>query len=81
VTVIDGFSQMGSGSLPGQDLPTRLVAVQSVSIEAGELALRLRRHQPPVFARIHQGQVLLDPRTLLDGEEPIVVQALVGSLV
>lgn len=80
VAVVDGFSQMGSGSLPGQDLPTRLVAVQSDSIEAGELALRLRRRQPPVFARIHQGQVLLDPRTLLDGEEPIVVQAIVGAL-
>ncbi len=29
VAVVDGFSQMGSGSLPGQDLPTRLVAVQA----------------------------------------------------
>jgi L-seryl-tRNA(Ser) seleniumtransferase len=80
VAVIDGFSQMGSGSLPGQDLPTRLAAVQSPSVEAGELALRLRRHRPPVFARIHQGQVLVDPRTLLDGEEPIVVRALVDAL-
>jgi L-seryl-tRNA(Ser) seleniumtransferase len=80
VAVIDGFSQMGSGSLPGQNLPTRLAAVQSPLIEAGELALRLRRHRPPVFARIHQGQVLVDPRTLLDGEEPIVVRALVDAL-
>ena len=30
----------------------------------GELALRLRRHEPPVFARVHKGQVLVDPRTL-----------------
>jgi L-seryl-tRNA(Ser) seleniumtransferase len=80
VSAIDGFSQMGSGSLPGQDLPTRLVAVQSPSIDAGELALRLRRHRPPVFARVHQGQVLVDPRTVLDGEEPIVVRALVEAL-
>jgi L-seryl-tRNA(Ser) seleniumtransferase len=74
--VVDGFSQMGSGSLPGQDLPTRLVAVQCPSIEAGQLALRLRRHRPPVFTRVHKGQVLIDPRTLLDGEEAIVLQAL-----
>ncbi len=80
VSVIDGFSQMGSGSLPGQDLPTRLVAVESPSIEAGELAMRLRRHGRPVFTRVHKGQVLVDPRTLLDGEEPIVVQAFVRAL-
>jgi L-seryl-tRNA(Ser) seleniumtransferase len=81
VVVVDGFSQMGSGSLPGQDLPTRLVAIQPQSIEAGELALRLRRHRPPVFARVHKGQVLVDPRTLLDGEEPVVVQAFATAFV
>jgi len=79
-TVIDGFSQMGSGSLPTQDLPTRLVAVSAQSVEAGELALRLRRSSPPVLARVHKGQVLVDPRTLLEGEETIVVEALVAAL-
>ena len=69
VAVVEGFSQMGSGSLPGQDLPTRLVAVQAENLEEGEIARRLRRHDPPVFARVGQGRVLADPRTLLDGEE------------
>jgi L-seryl-tRNA(Ser) seleniumtransferase len=81
VTVIDGFSQMGSGCLPGQDLPTRLVAVESPSAEAGELALRLRRHRPPVFVRIHKGQVLVDPRTLIGGEESTVMQAFAATLI
>ena len=74
--VVEGFSQMGSGSLPGQDLPTRLVAVQAGNLPEGELAHRLRRHDPPVFTRVGQGQVLADPRTLLDGEEAILVAAL-----
>jgi L-seryl-tRNA(Ser) seleniumtransferase len=80
-TVIDGCSQMGSGSLPTQELPTRLVAIPDGPISPDELALRLRRHAPPVFVRIHKGQVLLDPRTLLDGEEPAVVDAVVAALV
>ena len=80
VTTIDGFSQMGSGSLPGQDLPTRLVAVRSKSIGAEALAKGLRLHSTPVFARVQHDQVLIDPRTLLDGEEKIVVQAIVGLL-
>ncbi len=80
VTVIEGASQMGSGSLPGQELPTRLVAVAPANVPPGELALRLRRHEPPVFARVHQNQVLLDPRTLLDGEEEALVRACVAAI-
>ena len=80
VTVIDGYSQMGSGSLPTQNLATRLVAVQATKIGPDELALRLRRHSPPVFARIHKDQVLVDPRTLLEGEEEVVLKALLEVL-
>jgi L-seryl-tRNA(Ser) seleniumtransferase len=73
--VVEGFSQMGSGSLPGQDLPTRLVAVRAANLDEGQLAGRLRRHVPPVFTRVGQGRVLADPRTLLDGEESVLVAA------
>jgi L-seryl-tRNA(Ser) seleniumtransferase len=78
--VIDGFSQMGSGSLPGQQLPTRLVAVRAGGVEAGQLARRLRLQNPPVFARVHDGRLLVDPRTVLPGEEPLVIEALAGAL-
>jgi L-seryl-tRNA(Ser) seleniumtransferase len=71
---------MGSGSLPAQDLPTKLVAVGSQKRTPDELALRLRRHRPAVFARIHKGQLLLDPRTLLDGEEQPLIEALIDAL-
>jgi L-seryl-tRNA(Ser) seleniumtransferase len=80
ISVIDGSSQMGSGSLPTQDLPTRLIALEADGREASEMAQRLRLHQPPVFARVHKGQLLLDPRTLLDGEEAIVVAACIEVL-
>lgn len=79
VTVIDGFSQMGSGSLPAQGLATRLVAVDAETIPPGELASRLRSHSPPVFTRVHKGQVLIDPRTLLEGEEAVLIGALVDA--
>jgi L-seryl-tRNA(Ser) seleniumtransferase len=81
--VVDGYSQMGSGSLPTQNLPTRLVSITSPitsPLSPGELAAQLRQLAPPVFVRIHKGQVLLDPRTLLDGDEPIVVESLVAIL-
>ena len=80
VTTTEGFSQMGSGSLPTQNLPTRLVAIQPKSLESGELAARLRAGQPPVFARVHKGELLLDPRTLLEGDEQLLVAAIVVAL-
>ena len=59
-SVIDGQSTVGGGSLPGETLPTKLVAVQHSGAEAH--AAHLRSHG--VIARVQGGQLLLDPRTV-----------------
>jgi len=79
IEIIDGFSQMGSGSLPGQDLPTVLVALDPPA-GADELARRLRESTPAVVARIAKDRVLLDPRTVLPGEEPVLIDVVVNAL-
>lgn len=76
ITNIAGFSQMGSGSLPAQDLATTLVAVRPMKISAESLAKQLRQNETPIFARIQNDQVLIDPRTLLAGDDKIIVKAL-----
>jgi L-seryl-tRNA(Ser) seleniumtransferase len=80
VETVGGSSQMGSGSLPEQGLPTRLVALRPTGMSAEELARRLREQTPPVFARIQEDRVLIDPRTLLDGEEEAVTAAVRQAL-
>jgi L-seryl-tRNA(Ser) seleniumtransferase len=80
VATVAGFSQMGSGSLPGQELATTLVALAPHKIGAEVLAQRLRLHEPPVFARIQNEQVLLDPRTLRAGDDEIVIEAVTAGL-
>ena len=47
---------------------------------AGALASRLRRADPPVFTRVHQDRVVLDLRTVLPGEEDLIVNALTAAL-
>ena len=42
------------------------------------LAQSLRTNEPPVIARIHDGRVVLDPRTLTDEEVVLVAQAVLG---
>ncbi len=80
VTTTSGFSQMGSGSLPTQNLATTLVSLRPGKISAELLAGRLRQYSTPVFTRIHNEQVLIDPRTLLSGDDKIVIQALLDIL-
>lgn len=80
VTTTAGFSQMGSGSLPTQNLATTLVTIRPEKISAESLANKLRQYSTPVFTRIQNDQVLIDPRTLLDGDGKIVIQALLEIL-
>jgi L-seryl-tRNA(Ser) seleniumtransferase len=80
ITTIPGFSQMGSGSLPTQNLATTLVAVCPEKISAESLANQLRRYSTPIFTRIRNDQVLIDPRTLLSGDDKILVKALLDIL-
>ncbi|MEK7874402.1 MAG: hypothetical protein AAB502_11175 [Chloroflexota bacterium] len=80
--VVDGESTVGGGSLPGETLPTRLVALSVSSVEGGatEVAARLRRNDPPVIARIDQEMLLLDPRTVLPDEDKALLKAVRAAL-
>jgi len=78
VEVVFGLSTVGGGSLPGETLPTRLVALQPPS--PNRLAHRLRTGEPAVVGRIEGGRFLLDPRTVLAGEEDGLLMALERAL-
>ena len=65
-----GESTVGGGSLPGETLPTTLIALEGTAPDVLLAELRARG----VIARIKDGRVLLDLRTVLDDE------ALVGRL-
>ncbi|MDZ4774487.1 MAG: L-seryl-tRNA(Sec) selenium transferase [Planctomycetota bacterium] len=75
VAVIAERSQPGSGAAPDIFLDTFCVAIESKRLGATALALELRRSDPPVFTRIQSGRVLIDPRTLLPGDEDDLVRA------
>lgn len=73
-SVTKGDSTVGGGSLPGATLPTWLLALDSANPQA--LKTSLRRADPPIIARIAGGRVLLDPRTVLRGQERDLLQTL-----
>jgi L-seryl-tRNA(Ser) seleniumtransferase len=77
--VISGESLVGGGSAPTSSLPTFVIAVTSQSLSAGELAVRLRRHNPPIVTRVEEGRVLLDLRTVFGpAEDDEIARALLS---
>jgi L-seryl-tRNA(Ser) seleniumtransferase len=78
--LMPGESAVGGGSFPAAVLPTTLVALDPGELGADGLALRLRVGTPAVVARVADGRVLLDPRTLPDDATPAVGAALVEAL-
>lgn len=79
VAVVDGESQVGSGSVPVETIPTKLLALQSASVSPDDLARKLRRQVPAVFTRIHNDAVLFDFRTIRSEEDKDIIEA-VGRL-
>jgi L-seryl-tRNA(Ser) seleniumtransferase len=73
--VREGDSVMGGGSTPGQVLPTSLVAVTHARHSAQELEEMLRRHKPPIIARVEENALLLDLRTVLEDQEEEIARA------
>ncbi len=65
-------SAVGGGSLPEVTLPTFVLALPGGDPHA--LLARLRRCDPPVVARIEEDRVVLDPRTVLPGEDEALVR-------
>jgi len=72
--VVDGRSTVGGGSLPGETLPTKLLAIRVDSPD--ELANRLRAGDPPVIGRIEDDLLLLDPRAVLAEEDEVLIETI-----
>ena len=75
--IADGLSRVGGGSLPGSSLPTKLVAIESKDVE--QFTARLRQAANPVIGRIQDERLLLDPRTLLPGQAPVLLQTVIDN--
>jgi L-seryl-tRNA(Ser) seleniumtransferase len=76
VELIEGESVLGGGSAPGATLATMLIAITSSALSAEELATRLRANDPPIVARIDEGRVLLDLRTVFPEQDTAIAGAL-----
>jgi L-seryl-tRNA(Ser) seleniumtransferase len=64
VSLEDATSQIGSGALPTEEIPTKVLAVHHHTEGADWIAERFRAATPPIIGRIKDGAFLLDLRTI-----------------
>ncbi len=74
--LLDGESVIGGGAAPSAVLPTRLIALTHEGLSADELCSRLRSTTPPIIARVEEGRVLLDLRTVFPSQDITLATAL-----
>jgi L-seryl-tRNA(Ser) seleniumtransferase len=80
VEVFDDTSFVGGGSLPDLPLPTVIVAVTVDGLSDSALAERLRMGTPAVLARVQDGRVLFDLRTVFERDDETLSQAIRSAL-
>ena len=75
-TIIEMTATVGGGALPLAELPGRVIALTPKQISLNELITRLRRCEPAVIGRIQDDRFLIDPRTLNQEDEGLLLKAL-----
>jgi len=75
-TPVPTQAQMGGGSLPGQDIPSWGIVLESKKESAGEIESALRHNAVPIVGYIDKDRYTLDLRTLLPGDEEIIIKCI-----
>ena len=67
----DANAQIGSGALPEQALPSRVIVIRHKELSAEKIAAQFRAASTPILGRIRDGAFLLDVRGIFSPEELI----------
>ena len=75
IDIIEDFSKAGGGALPLLELPTNCLKIRVNGMSANRLELNMRKNSPPIIGRIEDDSFIIDPRTLLEDDIPIIQSA------
>ncbi len=76
VEILDGFSEVGGGSLPITRLKTALLIVAPLKMSEGKLLKAFRDYDIPIIARVQEEKLIFDPRCILEDEYSVIEKAL-----
>ncbi|WP_243113398.1 MULTISPECIES: L-seryl-tRNA(Sec) selenium transferase [unclassified Romboutsia] len=68
INIENGFSQVGGGSMPTENLDTYLISIIPKNMSVSSLERKLRLSDSHIIGRIYENKYLLDIRTIFDDE-------------
>lgn len=74
-------SRPGGGSFPELKLPTRCITIEPLTLSVSRLEQAMRLSEHRIIGRIEDDQYILDPRTIQNGQEPLIALTLAKILV
>ncbi len=75
IDLIELSSKAGGGALPLLELPSKGLRIQIKGLSVNTLEINMRKNLPPIIGRIEDDAFIIDPRTLQDGDFPIIESA------
>lgn len=75
-TLEEGFSQVGGGSMPLQELPTKLIRIKPLKMSVQQLEGKLRGGDVPLIVRVHKDHIYMDVRTIKLAEFDEIIEIL-----
>ncbi len=75
IDVAPSVARSGGGTLPLYEIPSYAVRLKDEEGDADAVAEKLRSADPPVIGRVGEERIWLDVRTLLDGDEETILEA------
>lgn len=80
ITIEDGYSEVGGGSLPMEKLPTKCIVFDLGKRSAAKFEELLRTGRIPVIVRVFKDKIYFDLRTIADSEMDIVTESVIEAL-
>ncbi|MGF7056471.1 L-seryl-tRNA(Sec) selenium transferase [Brassicibacter mesophilus] len=64
IEVVDDFSQVGGGSMPLEQIPTKCVMIYSNEASVSMVERKLRQLPTPIITRLYKDRIFIDMRTV-----------------
>lgn len=76
ISIIESNTEIGSGSLPSQTIPTFCIKIESTQKSLTKIENSLRKLPIPIIARMENKSILFDMRMIFADEESIFIENL-----
>lgn len=74
INIEDSVSQVGGGSLPMTELPTKVLSIDSKLFSTGRMEETLRKGDIPIITRVYKDKLLFDLRTIKEEEFGLIAK-------